>query len=160
MLDPTLMALASAAGMAVAQAAGTDAWQGFRERVARLFGRGPAPESGHQTALERLDRTASELERTSPDAAERVADEAAAAWGTRFQDLLEDSDEAGRGQAAAQLRELVALAQQARGGVAAAGEGIAIGGNAHIQARDHGVAAVKMGDVNTGNPSRPGPDES
>ncbi|MFE7077444.1 hypothetical protein ACFU96_45950 [Streptomyces sp. NPDC057620] len=160
MLDPTMMALASAAGMAVAQAAGTDAWQGFRERVAHLFGRGSALESGRQATLERLDRTASTLERTGPDVAEQVTDEVSAAWRTRFQDLLEDLDETDRDHVAAQLRELVAVAQQASGGVAAAGEGIAIGGSAHVQAQDQGVAAVKMGNVAIGNPPRPGPDKS
>ncbi|MFE4998621.1 hypothetical protein ACFRH4_46610 [Streptomyces mirabilis] len=54
----------------------------------------------------------------------------------------------------------MALAQQAHSGVSAADEGIAIGGNAHIQAQDHAAAAVKMGDVTIGNPPRPGPDES
>ncbi|NWF31337.1 hypothetical protein HW130_34855 [Streptomyces sp. PKU-EA00015] len=158
-MDQALLVLASSAGVAVAQAAGTDAWQGFRERVARLFGRGPAPDAAQEAALERLDRTAAELEGTNPGTAERVRDDAAAAWRTRFQDLLEDLDEAGRAQTAAQLRELVAQAQQARSGVSAADEGIAIAGGAHIQAQDHAAASVKMGDVTIGNPPRPGSDE-
>jgi hypothetical protein len=113
MLDQALIALASAAGVAVAQAAGTDAWQSFRERVTRVFGRGPAPEAAQEAALDRLDRTATELESADPGAAERVRDAAVAAWQTRFQDLMEDLDEDGREQTAAQLRELVALARQA-----------------------------------------------
>ncbi|MFJ8787297.1 hypothetical protein [Streptomyces sp. NPDC102476] len=159
MLDQALIALASAAGMAAAQAVGTDAWQSFRERTARLFGHGPAPGAA-QMALERLDRTAAQLESTDPGSAEQVRDEAAAAWRTRFRDLLEDLDEADREQTVVQLRELVALAQHARGGVSAGDEGIAIGSNAHIQAENHAAAAVKMGDVNIGNPLPPGPDES
>lgn len=160
MLDQALIALASAAGTAVAQAAGTDAWQGFRERVARVFGRGLAPESAQEAVLDRLDRTATELASADPGAAERVRDAAVAAWRTRFQDLMEELDEDDREQAAIQLRELVALAQQARSGVSAADEGIAIGHDVHIQAQNHAAAAVKMGDVTIGNPSSPGPDES
>jgi hypothetical protein len=160
MLDQALIALASAAGMAVAQAAGTDAWQGFREGVARVFGRGPARGAAREAALARLDRTAAELESADPGAAERAQKAAGAAWRTRFQDLLEELDEDGREQAATQLRELVALAQQARSGVSAAGEGIAIGGDVTIQARSHAAAALRMGDVTIGNPPPPGPDES
>ncbi|WP_223732735.1 exodeoxyribonuclease V subunit gamma [Streptomyces purpurogeneiscleroticus] len=158
MLDQALMALVSAAGVALAQAAGTDAWQGFRERVARLFSRGPAPEAAQTVALERLDRTAAELESTGLGGAERAREQVAAAWQTRFQDLLEDLEDADREQAAAQLRELVALAGRAAGGVMAGDEGIAIGGSAHIRAENQAAAAVKMGDVSIGNPPRPGPE--
>jgi triphosphoribosyl-dephospho-CoA synthetase len=160
MLDQALIVLASAAGTAVAQAAGTDAWQSFRERVARVFGRGPAPVVAQEAALDRLDRTASELESAGPGAAERVRDAAVAAWRTRFQDLMEELDEDDREQAVAQLRELVALAQQTRSGVLAADEGISIGHDVHIQAQNHAAAAVKMGDVTIGNPPSPGPDEN
>jgi hypothetical protein len=159
MLDPELIALATAAGTAVAQAAGTDTWHGFRNRVARLFSRGRAPDHAQQTALERLDRTAAELENTEPGTAEQARGQAAAAWRTRFQDLLEDLDDTHRSQAAAQLRELMAFVQQARGGPSAGDEGIAIGGDAHIQAQDHAVAALKMGDVTIGSPLPPGPDQ-
>ncbi|MFC4611542.1 hypothetical protein ACFO9E_27695 [Streptomyces maoxianensis] len=160
MLDQALLVLASTAGVAVAQAAGTDAWQSFRQRVARLFGRGPAPDAAQEATLERLDRTAAELENSDPGTAERVRDDAAAAWRTRFQDLLEDLDEAGREQTAAQLRELVTLVEQARSGVSAADEGIAIGGDVHIQPMHGSVGAVRTGDVTLGNPQVPGPDES
>ncbi|MFI0813166.1 hypothetical protein [Streptomyces echinatus] len=160
MVDPALIALASAAGTAVAQAAGTDAWQGFRERVARVFGRGPAPTAAQEAALARLDRTAAELESADTGAAEAARTAAETAWRTRFRDLLDELDEDGREQVAAQLRELVALAQQAGGGVSAADDGVAIGGDVHIHARNRGVAAVKMGDVTIGNPPLPGPDQS
>lgn len=159
-MDQALIALASAAGAAVAQAAGTDAWQSFRERVARVFGRGPAPGAAQEAALDRLDRTATELESADPGAAEQVRDAAVAAWRARFQDLLEELDQDDREQAAAQLRELVALAQQAGSSVSAADDGIAIGHDAHIQAQNHAAAAVRMGDVTIGNPPSPGPDEN
>lgn len=154
-LDQALIALASAGGVAVVQAAGTDVWQGFRERVARVFGRGAAQE----TILARLDRTATELESAAPDEAEQVRDAAAAAWRVRFRDLMEDLDEDGREEAAARLRELVDLVEQANSGVSAADEGIAIGGDVHIQAQNQAAAAVKMGDVTIGNPPSPGADQ-
>ncbi|GGM24000.1 hypothetical protein GCM10010129_80500 [Streptomyces fumigatiscleroticus] len=158
MLDQALIALASAAGMAVAQAAGTDAWRSFRERAACLFGRGPAPDAARAVILERLDRTAAELESADASEAERVRDQVAASWRTRFQDLLEDMDDADRTQTAARLRDVVSLIGQASGGVSACGESIAIGGSAHIQAAHDAAAAVKMGDVSIGNPARPGPE--
>ncbi|KOV50836.1 hypothetical protein ADL00_42750 [Streptomyces sp. AS58] len=160
MLDQALIALASAAGVAVAQAAGTDAWQGFRERVARIFGRGPAADAAQEAALDRLDRTAAELESADSGEVGQVRDAAVTAWRTRFQDLLYELDERGREQVAAQMRELVALAQQAGGGVSAADDGIAIGGDVHIEARNNAAAAVKMGHVTFGNPSSPGSDGS
>ncbi|MFK4145061.1 hypothetical protein [Streptomyces sp. NPDC004065] len=144
----------------MAQAAGTDAWQGFRDRVARVFGRGPAPGAAREAALDRLNRTAAELESADPGAVADVRNTAVTAWQTRFRDLLEGLDEDGREQVAAQLRELVALAQRAGGGASAADGGVAIGGDVHIQAQNHAVAAVQTGDVNIGNPPSPGPDQS
>ncbi|MGQ4388900.1 hypothetical protein [Streptomyces sp. SAS_270] len=158
MLDQALIVLASAAGTAVAQAAGTDAWQGVRERVARIFGRDGTRPSAQTTALERLDRTEAELESAGSDMLEPVR-QAAASWQTRFQDLLEDLEGSERAHTADVLRELVAQAQQA-GGLSAAGNGIVIGGNADIRAENHSVAAVRMGDVSIANPPVPGSDQS
>ncbi|MFI6940809.1 hypothetical protein ACIBI4_16160 [Streptomyces sp. NPDC050418] len=152
MLDQALIALASAAGVAVAQAAGTDAWQGIRERVARLFGRGPAPEAGEDAALARLDRTAAELEGTASEEA------VAAAWETRFRDLLADAGDAERAEVAQQLRELVALARESGGQVV--GEGITVTGDVHIDAQDGSVAGLRIGNVTLGNPRQPGTDGS
>ncbi|MFJ5776141.1 hypothetical protein [Streptomyces sp. NPDC093094] len=159
MLDQALTALASAAGVAVAQAAGTDAWQNVRDRVARLFGRGPAPGDAERTTRERLDRTAAQLEGAEPEAAQGVRTAAAAAWETRFQDLLEELDQINRSRTAAELRELVASTQASGSGVAAGDGGIAIGGNAHVQAENQAAAALRMGDVTIGNPPSPGPDK-
>ncbi|MFF1871042.1 hypothetical protein [Kitasatospora herbaricolor] len=155
-----MIALATSAGSAVAQAAGTDAWNGFRARVARLFGRGSAEEVPSGVVLERLDRTAAEVTNPEPGRAGEVRDRAAQAWQTRFQDLLEDADGAGRDALAAGLRELVAFARQAGEGVSAADGGIAVGGDLHVEARDSSAAAVRMGDVTIGvpvNPPTPGP---
>jgi hypothetical protein len=50
--EEALAALAAAGGTAVVQAAGTDAWAGFRSRVAKWFARGDTERE--QIALERL----------------------------------------------------------------------------------------------------------
>lgn len=158
-MDPELITLAATAGTAVAKAAGTDAWHGFRDGVARLFSRGHASEAARQTALERLDRTAAELENAEPGAAERAESEAAASWRTRFQDFLESLDDADRLRAATQLQELVASVRQATG--AAVGDDVTtIIGDVHIESRGSGAAAFKMGKVTITNPPLPGPDKT
>lgn len=160
MLDQALMALASAAGVAVAQSAGTDAWRSFRERVARLFGGSSAPDAAQAVVLERLDRTAAELESTDAREVERVREMVAVSWRARFQDLLEDLDDPDREQAVDQLRELVALIQQSTGGAIAGNEGVAIGGDVHVRAEQNSAAAWQMRDVHIGNPPRPGPEQN
>ncbi|MFG2878444.1 hypothetical protein ACGFYU_26160 [Streptomyces sp. NPDC048337] len=108
MLAESLTALAAATGAGVVQAAGTDVWTGFRDRVAALLGRERVP-----AVLERLDRTQRELEAAGPDDAERVAVRQEAAWQVRVEDFLDSFDEAERAEAAARLRELLDwLAQQ------------------------------------------------
>ncbi|MFC9227498.1 hypothetical protein ACFTZI_00625 [Streptomyces decoyicus] len=158
MLDQALVALASAGGAAVATAAGTDIWTAFRERMACVFGQDGSP--GSRIALERLDRSAADLDSVGAQETERIRADMAASWQTRLQDWLETLDEAERAQATGRLRELVALAGQAPAGVSAGDGGLAVGGDASIRA-DHGSAAAGvMGDVSLGNPSRPGPDRS
>ncbi|MFM9449406.1 hypothetical protein [Streptomyces acidiscabies] len=93
MLDEATLALAASVGTAVAQAAGTDAWTTFRERLARALGRGDAEREVAQR--ERLDRTAEREEGT------------AAAWRTRTEDLLEELPPAERAALEAQLKALV-----------------------------------------------------
>ncbi|GAQ56327.1 hypothetical protein [Streptomyces acidiscabies] len=93
MLDEATLALAASVGTAVAQAAGTDAWTTFRDRLASTLGRGNAEREAAQR--ERLDRTAGRGEET------------AAAWRTRTEDLLEDLPPAERAALEAQLKALV-----------------------------------------------------
>ncbi|MDI2129506.1 hypothetical protein [Yinghuangia seranimata] len=143
MLDQAMIALASAGGAAVVQAAGTDAWQGFRDRVARLFGRGRLTDV--QVTAERLDRTAAELAAADPVALTVTRDRAAASWQTRFEDLLESLDEQERQMLAAELRRTFG----------AAGRGIAVAGDVYVDADRGSAAAVVMGDVSITNPSRP-----
>ncbi|HUC25651.1 MAG TPA: hypothetical protein VMA73_23340 [Streptosporangiaceae bacterium] len=155
-----LAALAAAGGTAVIQAAGTDLWVTFRERVAGLFGRGHKRQT--EAALEQLDQTAVMLEQAVTDSedetdVERVRTRLEIAWQTRFTDLLESLDPGERAEAAERLRELVELAQ---GGVSAATGGMAVGGDVDIHAEGGSVAAgVIHGGVRIGNPPQPGPDQ-
>ncbi len=153
MLEQALMALAASGGTALVAAAGTDAWGGLRQSVARWFARGD--EQRERTELERLDQTAAALRSIDPAEAERAQVAQEAAWQARIETVLESLNDAERDQAAMQLRSL--LAQHApQGGVSAGEGGQAVGGNVHIEA-DHGsVAGWNVGDVTMGNPPRPG----
>ncbi|GAA4574093.1 hypothetical protein [Planotetraspora kaengkrachanensis] len=135
MLAEALVALAAAGGTAVAQAAGTDAWESLRQRVARLLGRG-IPER-ERTELERLDRTAADVEAAGDGETERVLVGQEAAWRTRFETLLEEAGDAERQEIAIALRELVEQVRQvqSRGG--------GVSGNTF-----HGPTAVQVGDHN------------
>lgn len=65
MAGEALAALAAAGGVAIVQAAGTDAWAGVRRTAARLLGRGdPQQESAE---LGRLDQTETALVSCEPD---------------------------------------------------------------------------------------------
>ncbi|WP_052441623.1 hypothetical protein [Streptacidiphilus anmyonensis] len=146
MLEPELLALATTAGTAVAKAAGTDAWNGLREGVARLFRRGHAPEAAQQTALERLDRTAAELESAAPGAAEQAQGLAAASWQTRFLDLLEDlGDDEERATAAAELRRLLSEATDGSTGAAGLVSGNTFHGPVAFQAGNNNRQDVRFG---------------
>ncbi|MGX9890630.1 hypothetical protein [Streptomyces sp. NPDC002276] len=153
MLDQTLVALTSAAGGAVASAAGTDAWQGLRQRVARIFGRGDGAEQ--RILLERLDGSIVELERAGPDECEQARARVVAAWQTRFHDLLEDADGEDRAELVRHLNELVRYGQQSFGGASAGDGGLAVEGTVDIRADRGSAAAGVMGDVTIGNPQRP-----
>ncbi|MFD8766536.1 hypothetical protein [Streptomyces mirabilis] len=135
MLTEALTALAAAGGTAVAQAAGTEAWAGIRQRVARLLGRGNPQRERAQ--LERLDVTAAALVSAVGDEADRVRQVQAEGWRSRFEMLLEDLDEPAGEEAAAELRALVAEARNA------AGSGARMEGNVF-----HGPAAIQVGDRN------------
>jgi hypothetical protein len=135
MLSEALTALAAAGGAAVVQAAGTDAWQGLRSRLAKWFGRGDAERE--RVELERLDRSAAELEAAGADIAERTTARQEAVWQTRIETLLEELDEAQRLQAAAELRDL--LEQTAP----QPGSGAAVSGNVF-----RGPTAFQVGDHN------------
>ncbi|WOT40732.1 hypothetical protein [Streptomyces coeruleorubidus] len=155
MLETELLGLALAGGNAVIAAAGTDAWNGFRDAIARWFGRGDAQRE--LAELERLDQTATALQATEPDQMEQVRIRQESSWQTRIEGMLENLDEVERQQAADQLRDL--LAQYVpQGGVAAGPGGVAVGGDMAITAEHGSVAGgVVQGDVHVGRPPEPDP---
>ncbi|WP_101257267.1 hypothetical protein [Streptomyces barkulensis] len=162
MLPETLTALAAAGGTAVVQAAGTDAWQEFRQRVAAWFGRGE--QERESTELERLDRTASELRPAAPPdggqpdtvASQQARIRQEALWQARFEALLENLPDTERDRAAGELRDL--LADPPAPGVSAGAGGQAVGGDLHVRAEGGSVAAgVIHGGVQMGHPPQPDP---
>jgi len=148
-LAEALTALAAAGGTAVVQAAGKDAWTGFRARVAKWFARGDAERE--QVALERLDRTAAALEAAGPGEVERVRARQEASWQTRFEIMLEGLDGEEQQRTADELHAL--LVGFAGGRAAAVGQGaVAVAGDVDIHAETGGTAAWQMGNVQTGYP--------
>ncbi|MFD0275181.1 hypothetical protein ACFVHB_14940 [Kitasatospora sp. NPDC127111] len=155
MLSEALTALAMSGGTAVMTAAGTEAWQGFRDRVAAWFGRGNARRESAE--LERLDRTAAELAAAEGGQLERLRIRQEASWQARFEAFLEDLPEDERERAGEALRELLA-AGAAQAQVSAGDGGMAVGGDVHISARKGSVAAgVIHGGVQIGHPQAPDP---
>ncbi|WP_306329036.1 hypothetical protein [Streptomyces venezuelae] len=156
MLSEALTVLATTSGTALIQAAGTDAWTGLRERVARLFGRRSA--RAEQATLERLDRTAAELEAATDDSAEQIQATLRSSWRDRLIELLEELDDTERDEVAEELRQIVAAsgARPDASGPTAGDGGLAVGGDMSIRADSGSVAAgVIHGGVNLG-PSQPG----
>jgi hypothetical protein len=145
-MTEALTALAAAGGTAVVQAAGKDAWAGFRGRVAKWFGRGDI--GREQVTLERLDRTAAALAAARPGEVERVRAGQEASWQTMFELLLESLDGEEQQRAANELRDLLGGGQ-----AVAVGQGaVAVASGVDIHAETGGVAAWQMGDVKIGHP--------
>ncbi|WP_433546534.1 hypothetical protein ACQPZG_16615 [Streptomyces sp. CA-294286] len=157
MLEEALLAAASAGGIAVAEAAGTQAWTGLRQALARWFGRGN--EQREQAELERLDQTASALEASDADATARVRIYQQAIWQARIEAALESLDETERNQAADELGSL--LSQHAPTSEVSADQGgFAVGGNADIHAEGGSIAAgVIHGGAQIGHPPVPDPSQ-
>ncbi|MEU5955793.1 hypothetical protein [Streptomyces sp. NPDC047525] len=160
MLAESLIALATAGGVAVAQAAGTDAWSGLRSKIAAWFGRGD--QTRERAELERLDRSAAELA-VAGDDAERARLRHEAVWQTRIESFLEELSDEEREEAATALQLLLKEAETAgAGGVSAETGGAAAGRDMNIKA-DRGSfaagAAHIEGDMRLGNPPQPGPDQ-
>ncbi|MFE2584656.1 hypothetical protein [Streptomyces sp. NPDC059378] len=158
MLPEAMTALAAAGGTAVVQAASTDAWGGFRQQVARWFGRGDQQRTSGQ--LERLDRTAGELEAAAASGSaesERAYLRHEAGWQARIEALLEDLADTERAQAAEELQELLTQYQ----GTASAGQGgLAVGRDMNISAEGNSIAAgVINGGAQIGPPPVPDPSQ-
>jgi hypothetical protein len=142
MLEEALTALAAAGGTAVVQAAGTDAWTGFRAGVARIFGRGNAQRQ--HAELERLDYTAAMLEEAAEAEMEKVRSWQEGAWQGRFEALLENLDEPERQQAANELRALLAEHTVSASSVSAGPSGMAAGRDIKIRGGKGGITAGKI----------------
>jgi hypothetical protein len=151
------MAAAAAGGIAVVQAAGTEAWTGLQQAIARWFGRGD--EQREQAELERLDQTASAIEASDADTVDRVRIRQEAAWQARIEATLESLGEAERDQAADELGALLAQ-HTPHGGVSAGQGGLAVGGNVDIRAEAGSIAAgVIHGGAQIGRPLAPNPSQ-
>ncbi|MFE7973919.1 hypothetical protein [Streptomyces shenzhenensis] len=159
MLPEALTVLATAGGTAVVQAAGTDAWEGFRRRVAVWFGRGDAERASGELA--RLDRTAADLaglDAADGVSAERIRIRQEALWQARFESLLEGLAQAERDRAAAELQSL--LDTHRASGTAVGDGALAVGGDLHVSADNSSVAAgVINGGVNLSPPPPPVPSQ-
>lgn len=157
MLEEALVAAAAAGGIAVVEAAGTEAWTGLRQAIARWFGRGA--EQREQAELERLDQTASALEASDAGTVDRVRIRQEAAWQARIEATLESLDATERDQAADELRALLAQ-HTPHGGVSAGQGGLAVGGNVDIRAEGGSIAAgVIHGGAQIGRPPAPDPSQ-
>jgi hypothetical protein len=179
MLEQALTALAAAGGTAVVQAAGTDAWGGLRQAVARWFGGGDPQRE--RAELERLDQTAGALATaaTAETAEAAEAAEAAgaagavegervrirqeAAWRARIEAFLEGLDDTERSQAAEELRALLARHTPQAGVSAGHGElasELVVGGSADIRAEGGSIAAgVIHGGAHIARPPAPDPSQ-
>ncbi|MFI5963588.1 hypothetical protein ACIA8J_15570 [Streptomyces asoensis] len=136
--------LAAAGGSAVVQAAGTDAWEGLRSRLARWFGRGDA--AREQGELERLERSAAELEAADPGTVDRVRTRQEAVWTTRIETLLEDlTDDDQRSHAAELLRQLLAEAAPAAAAETGLVSGNTFNGPTAFQAGNNNHQDVRFG---------------
>jgi hypothetical protein len=138
-------AFAALAGTALVQAMVTDGWEGVRNRVTRLFGRGEA-----DPAIERrLDASRAQLAAAPAGELKQVQTTLASQWQTRFDDLLADHPDA--------QADLAALVDELKVVTSASGYSVAAVGDVNVAADHGGVAAgVIHGDVRTG-PTRPGP---
>lgn len=160
MLPEALTALAVTGGAAVVQAAGTDTWEGLRDRLARLLGRGEGDRVRRET--ERLDQVPAALEASAPGERERVRMRCEGAWQVRFETLLESLPEPEREVTATLLR--TAVEEAARHAVRAGDHGVSVAGDLRVRA-DNGSLAGGVVDIDgavtlTGNPPVPGADEA
>ena len=140
MSGESITALAAAGGLAVVQAAGTDAWTGVRRAVARLLGRGNPEQEALE--LDRLDRTENALAPGRSGQvieAERLRWEGV--WQTRIEALFENCPPSEAELLAAELQNLVAQAGRYFGAMPSnGGTGVAAGRDVSVQA-DRGSLA-------------------
>jgi hypothetical protein len=141
-LGEVLTALVVSASTRLVTAMVEDGWEEVKARVARLLGRGDPAEEARQAT--RLERAREEVTEGSGQELEQARERQAAAWQTRFEDLLEDSPEA-----AAELRELVEFL--GRTGAAASAGTVQV----HAQASGQAQQAVQGQGVQTNTFTNP-----
>lgn len=159
MLAEALLAVAAAGGTAVVQAAGTQAWEGLRNGLAQLLGRGETERE--RAEIERLDQTVVELAAAEESGeAERVRAYQEAVWQTRLETLLEELPVREREAVSAELQTVIDQAAAVRGVDVKAGQrGLAVGGDLDMRADRNSLAGGVVnieGGVTFGNPFRPG----
>jgi hypothetical protein len=129
-------ALAALAANTIVAAAVTDAFEGLRAKVARVFGR-DRPDPGIQR---RLDATRQQLATATPGDVESSQAAQARQWETRFADLLADHPEAA-GELQALLAEFRAVLPGAGGNVTNTISGTVRGGPV-LMGRDFGDITI------------------
>jgi len=148
MLDEALAALASSSSAALVTAMVTDGWEGLRNRIARLLGRGDVRDSS--LAATRLEQSRARLVSSSGAELDRVRTEQEIDWRTQLEDLLEHDP-----GAAQELSDLLAEVQAQ--GAGAAGW-VEVRATAHDHAQQavlgHGVQHVHFGGHRGHGPSR------
>ncbi|MFV5996575.1 tetratricopeptide repeat protein [Streptomyces sp. NPDC056231] len=107
MLNEAMVTLAVRAATVLVTAAGTDAWEGLRRRMAEVMARRDTERE--RLALARLDQTANALASVCSDEAEHEREQARqmSAWQVRVEALLEQQDPDDRRLSAAELLELL-----------------------------------------------------
>lgn len=145
-LADDLMTLAAVAAQSVVAAAATDAWEGLRTKIARLFGGGEA-----ESQIERrLDATRGQLTAASDAELAQTRSAQTEAWKVRFADLLADHPEA--------IEDLAALVKAMTSKVSHGRDYSVVGGRDIAAKADHGSAAAIVVHGNIAlDPTIPGP---
>jgi hypothetical protein len=129
-------ALAALAGNTIVAAAVSDAFEGMRAAVARIFGR-DKPDAVIQ---HRLDETRQRLATVAPGELESAHATQVRRWETRFLDFLADHPEAA-GELSALVAELRSTLPDAGGNVTNTISGSVIGGSV-LMGRDFGDITI------------------
>ncbi|MFJ9522029.1 hypothetical protein ACIRPK_27720 [Kitasatospora sp. NPDC101801] len=145
MLSDSLHAIASEAGFAVVQTAGTDLWPAFHHQLASWIAR--EDRQVERSALAHLSETAAALRTADEADVWSVSARHTVAWQDRFVTLLERLEATERDSAASQLQFLIR--GHSTGAPREAGTaGAVTSQNLRLQAGDNSlVAAVVNGDV-------------
>jgi len=156
MLTQELEQLAQAGGVAIVQAAGQDAWQGFRKAVARWFGRGDVERE--RAELQRMAATAAAVAAAKHAEAEALRQEGL--WRGRIEALLEGLAGQVRADAAVEFQALLVERAEAADLVFAP-DGLVVMGDMTLTAGENSIVAAKLeGGAHLGVPRPPSPPDS